>query len=122
MTRYVIIGGGIAGTTAAGEIRKADAEAEITIVGEEQHTLYSRVLLPHYVKGKVEREKCFLKKDTWYAEEGIEYIRGERVSAIDTANKHVELLHASRELPYDKLLITTGGEPNDLGELSLIHI
>ncbi|KKW44923.1 MAG: NAD(P)H-nitrite reductase [Parcubacteria group bacterium GW2011_GWA2_56_7] len=114
MTRYVIIGGGIAGTTAAGEIRAREADAQITVVSEEQHPLYSRVLLPHYIKGKIPREKCFLKKDSWYEEQRVEWFRAERVVAIDAVNKHVELLHAGRELPYDKLLITTGGEPHYL--------
>ena len=69
------------------------------------------MLLPHYIKGKISREKCFLKKEAWYEEQRIEYVRGERVSFIDTVNKHVVLEMAGREVPYDKLLITTGGEP-----------
>lgn len=113
---YVIIGAGIAGTSAAEEIRKRDGEGEIMLVGEEEHALYSRVLLPHYVKGKIPREKCFLKKESWYEEQGIEYLRGERVSAIDTVNKHVVLEMAGREVPYDKLLVTTGGEPRSIDD------
>ncbi|KKW36663.1 MAG: NAD(P)H-nitrite reductase [Candidatus Giovannonibacteria bacterium GW2011_GWA2_53_7] len=116
MTRYVIIGAGIEGTTAAEEIRKRDETGEIVLIGEEEHTLYSRVLLPHYIKSKIPREKCFLKKETWYAEKQIEYLRGERVKEIDTKNKHVVLLKAGREIPYDKLLITTGGEPRGVEE------
>jgi NAD(P)H-nitrite reductase large subunit len=111
MPRYVIIGAGIAGTTAAEELRKIDAGAEIVLVGEEEHPLYSRVLLAPYVMGKVLREKCFLKKDSWYEEQRIEYVRGEYVGEINVKNKYVALLHAGREIPYDRLLITTGGEP-----------
>jgi len=111
MARYVIVGAGIAGTTAAEEIRKHDEESEVVLIGEEEHSLYSRVLLAPYVMGKVTREKCFIKKDEWYDEKNIEYIRGEHVSEIDIKNKHVVLLKTGREIPYDKLLITTGGEP-----------
>ena len=111
MARYVIVGAGIAGTTAAEEIRKHDKESEVVLIGEEEHSLYSRVLLAPYVMGKVTREKCFIKKDSWYEEKNIEYIRGESVSEINTKNKYVVLLKAGREIPYDKLLITTGGEP-----------
>lgn len=113
--RHVIIGAGIAGTTAAEEIRKQDKETEIVLIGEEEHALYSRVLLPHYVVGKVPRERCFLKKETWYDEQRIEYLTGERVREIDTKNKHVVLQISGRELPYDKLLLATGGEPRLLG-------
>ncbi|HBL39978.1 TPA: hypothetical protein DDZ10_04935 [Candidatus Uhrbacteria bacterium] len=114
MIRYVIVGAGIAGTSAAEEIRKCDQEGEITLIGEEEHALYSRVLLPHYIKGKIPREKCFLKREAWYDEQRIEYLRGERVESIDTAHRHVVLKIAGRELPYDKLLITTGGEPSSI--------
>lgn len=111
--RYVIIGGGIAGTTAAEEIRKRDQDGEVILVSEETHPLYSRVLLPHYVVGKVLREKCFLKKETWYEEKNIEWFRGETAVRIDAKNKFVEISSA-REIPYDKLLIATGGLPRDV--------
>ncbi len=119
--RYVIIGGGIAGTTAAEELRKLDSASEIVIVGEEQHPIYSRVLLPHYVKGKIPRERVFLKKESWYEDQKIEWLRGVRVEAIDPKNGQVALSDG-RELPYDKLLLATGGEikiiPADLRGVS----
>lgn len=111
MTRYLIVGGGIAGTTAAEEIRKHDSEGEITILEAEQHRLYSRVLLPHYLKEKTPRDRVFLKKPEWYGEKNIELMLGVRADHIDTKNKFVRTSEG-RELPYDKLLITTGGELN----------
>ena len=113
--QYVIIGGGIAGTTAAEELRKLDASADITLISEEFHALYSRVLLPHYVRGKIPRERVFLKKESWYAEHEIEWLTGEIVLKIETTNKFVELL-SGREISYDKLLIATGGEVKLLAE------
>ena len=109
--QVVIIGGGVAGTTAAGELRKLDPEAQITILEEENYQLYSRVLLPHMVKGKVPRERVFLKKPEWYQEQNIELMLGVTATKIDTKNHFVETSEG-RELPYDKLLITTGGEIN----------
>ncbi len=106
---YVIVGGGIAGTTAAQELRKLDPKSDILIISEEQHSLYSRVLLPHYIKGKVERDRVFLKKDSWYQENNIEIMRGVIVENLDVKNKFVSLSNG-RELPYDKLLISTGGD------------
>ncbi len=111
MTKYVIIGGGIAGTTAAEELRKRDDSAFITIIEHEEHPCYSRVLLPHYVKGVVVREKVFLKKLEWYTQSRIELMLGTRVTAIDTTNKFVAIDNG-RELPYDALLIAAGGEVN----------
>src|SRR3989338_4196379 len=110
---YVIIGGGISGTTAAEELRKRDSHAEITIVSEEHHPLYSRVLLPHYIKGKIPRERVFLKKETWYAEQRIEWLPGVIAQHLDPRNKFVGLSNG-REYPYDKLLIATGAEARSL--------
>lgn len=112
---YVIVGGGIAGTTAAEELRKLDPDAEITLVSEEEHPVYSRVLLPHYVKGKVPRERVFLKKAEWYDAQNIEWLPGMRVKLLDDHNKFV-LLSDGRELPYDKLLLAVGGEVRHLDE------
>lgn len=105
--RVIIIGGGIAGTTAAEEIRSRDPKAEITIISAEQHPCYSRVLLPHYVKGKIGREKVFLRQLSSYTEKNIEFMAGVRVKEIDIKNKFV-LTSEDRELPFDVLLLTTG--------------
>src|SRR3989339_461375 len=113
--RVVIVGGGIAGTTCAEELRKRDANAEITIISEEVHPLYSRVLLPHYIKGKVARERVFLKLEGWYEKQNIEWLPGERVQKMDGKNKFVEL-GSGRELPFDKLLLATGGQVKILPE------
>jgi len=112
--RYVIVGGGIAGTTAAGELRRLDQKAEIILISEEQHPVYSRVLLPLVLVGKAQREKVFLKKEEWYQQQNIEWLRGIRADKLDTKNKFV-YLSDDRELPYDKLLITTGGEIRPIG-------
>ena len=111
--RFVIVGAGIAGTTAAEELRKRSKDADIILIGEEDVPLYTRVLLPNYIEGKVERERLFLKKEMWYAENRIEWVSGTRVEKLDVKNKFV-LLSDQRELPYDKLLIASGGEPKKM--------
>ena len=109
MQRFVIIGGGVAGTTAAEVIRKRLPDADITIVEAEGYPLYSRVLLRNVVKGQIERERVFLKKPTWYDEHKIELLTHTRVVRIDVQNQFVET-DSARELPFDKLLIATGGD------------
>ncbi|MBU1125992.1 MAG: FAD-dependent oxidoreductase [Patescibacteria group bacterium] len=109
MASYVIIGAGVAGTTAADTLRKLDPDAEITLIGHEVHPLYSRVLLSHYVEGKIERDRLFLKKPEWYLENNIVYMSGIDVLEVDTKNSFVRTSE-EREIPYDKLLITSGSE------------
>ncbi len=107
--RYVIVGGGVAGTSAAEELRKLNPSAQIILLSQEQHPLYSRVLLPHYLKGKIPRERVFLKKEIWYEEQRIEWLRGVTVDGLNVKSKCVGL-SSGRELSYDKLLIATGGD------------
>ena len=106
---YLIIGGGIAGTTCAEELRKLDASCEITLLSEEHERLYSRVLLAPYVLGKVLREKIFLKKPEWYEKENIEFVPGTVAEKIDVKNKFVQASNG-REYPFDALVIASGGE------------
>jgi NAD(P)H-nitrite reductase large subunit len=122
--KYLIIGGGVTGTTAAEELRKTDANAEITIISAEHHRLYSRVLLPRYVKGTLPREKCFLKKETWYDEQNISCVFGTWVNAIN-ARDHFVSTSDGRKFVFDKLLIATSGNlikfPNELRGISYLR-
>ena len=107
--KYIIIGGGITGVNASEEIRKLDVSSEVTLIDAESFPLYSRVLLPHYLNGKIAREKVFLKKESWYHDHQIDWQPGVSVIEINYQNKFVRTSE-DRELPFDKLLIATGGE------------
>ncbi len=106
---YVIIGGGIAGTTAAETIRKHDPKGSIAIVSDESHPLYSRVLLskPKWVLGEQPFDNVWLKKDEWYEENNIHLFKGLRAMKLSAAKKTVELSDGD-VLKYEKLLLATG--------------
>ncbi len=111
---YIIIGGGVAGTTAAETIRGRDAVASILIIGAERHPLYSRVILPHVVRGKVTEEKAFLRTVDSYKEKRIDFRAGVAATAVDTTARSVRLSDAT-SVTYEKaLLIATGGTPRKL--------
>lgn len=105
---YLIIGGGIAGTTAAETIRKLDQNGTIVIVSEEPHPLYSRVLLPHYIRGRVMREFVFLRKDEWYTTHAITLLKGRLLHSLRPA-AHEAVLDDGTVYQYRKLLLATGG-------------
>ncbi len=105
---YLIIGGGIAGTTAAETIRKLDPNGSIVIVSEEPHHLYSRVLLPHYIRGKIKREFVFLKPLEWYQNHSI-VLQNTRMMRQMNRVAHTVTLDDGTEYQYRKLLIATGG-------------
>lgn len=111
----VIIGGGIAGVSAAEEIRAKDEACEIFIIEREHNPLYSRVLLPHYIKGVIPREKVFLKSETWYGEKNITYLTGTEAEEISPAHQFIRIT-GGRELSYSELIITTGTRPRLLRE------
>jgi NAD(P)H-nitrite reductase large subunit len=108
--RYVILGNGIAGQTAAEELRKGDADASIVIVAAERHPLYNRVALPRYLRGQVRREKVFMRTVEDYAKQNLEIHFETWATEIDARDKVVST-NSGQKLKYDALLIATGGRP-----------
>ena len=108
--RYVILGNGIAGQTAAEDLRKADAEASITIIAAERHPLYNRVALPRYLRGQVRREKVFMRTAEQSAAQNIDVHFETWATEVDLQDK---VVHTNRgqEFNYDAILIATGGRP-----------
>lgn len=104
---YLIIGGGPAGVTAAEAIRKLDGAGTIGILTNESHPLYSRVLIPHYLKGKISREHIFLRSLDDMEKQHIDLHTNEEVESINTEAKLVKTKKG--EFQYNKLLIATGG-------------
>lgn len=105
---FLIVGGSAAGTTAADNIRALLPQSTITVVTDEPHEFYSRVMIPHYIRGKVTREHVYLKKPEWYKEKNVDLMLGEKASGLDPANKIVSLINGE-QVQYGKLLIAIGG-------------
>lgn len=105
---YLIIGGGIAGVTAAETIREQDHDATIGVISHEAYLLYSRVLLPAYLKRKIPREKLFLRTIDDFIEKRIALRLQETVTAVDAKRREITL-HNGITLGYEKLLIASGG-------------
>ncbi len=107
MTDYVIIGNGVAGTTAAENIRKNDKEGRITMVTEEGLPFYYRVRLNEYISGDVTEQDLIAKKDKWYREQDIELKTGTRITGADSTEKNI-ITDNNQRLSYDRLLVATG--------------
>jgi NAD(P)H-nitrite reductase large subunit len=109
-TDILIIGGGIAGVSAAETVRRLAPERSVTLIEHENHPLYSRVMLRDYVSGTIRREKVFLRTLRWYRTKGIVYLPGTTVSRLDL-DAHTAELSSGRTLRYQRLLLATGGYP-----------
>lgn len=109
---YLIVGGGVAGTTAAETIRKHDHEGTIVLLNAELHRLYSRVLLPHFVKGLLEEDKLFLRTSGWYQEQHIELKTNTHMIQFDPID-HTAELSSGEVIRYEKFLLASGGFPRE---------
>jgi NAD(P)H-nitrite reductase large subunit len=107
--KYLIIGGGVAGVTAAETIRQNDPSGTIAIVSDEPYILYSRVMLskPNFFLGKMPFDQIWLKGEEWYKSNNISFLGGKTVNSLDAANKKVGLTDGD-SISYEKLLIATG--------------
>lgn len=112
---YLIIGGGIAGVTAAETIRENDPHSSIAIVSDEPHPLYSRVLLPAYLKKKIARDQLLLRKADDFFNKKIDLRLKEKVSFADFRKKEVGLANRA-VVGYGKLLIASGGQVTKWGK------
>ena len=105
---FVIVGGGLAGATAAITLREAGAAGTVTLVGAEPEAPYERPPLSKaYLRGQTPFATALVRVPTFYAEHGITTVLGTPVNQIDTASRFVELSDG-RRLPFDALLLATG--------------
>ncbi len=107
---YVVIGNSVAGLSAVRAIRAIDREGSITVVSEERHLPYSRVLLTHYVAGKLRTDDLFLIQEAFYQKMRVRLLRGVRAVRVVPGERGVEL-DDGRWLRYDAVLVATGARP-----------
>jgi NAD(P)H-nitrite reductase large subunit len=112
--KYVIVGNGFAGTTAAEQLRKHDPSCEITLFGDEPYTLYNRISLPPMLRRQIPEAKVMIRNLAWHEEHRIDLHLQTRVDRIVPEDKVVEVNGTS--YPFSALLIATGGRPNPTGK------
>ncbi len=106
--KYVIIGNGIAGLSAAEEIRKRDSNGIITMISAEEYLTYYRVKLSHFInKIDFTLNDLLIHKKTWYDERNIDLLLNTKIINID-ANKKRIIADDGKSIEYDKLLIANG--------------
>jgi nitrite reductase (NADH) large subunit len=112
--KYLIVGGGIAGTSAAEKIRTKDDSGMIAIISDEDHLLYSRIMLskPNFFLGKIPFEQIWMKNQEWYNENKITFLGGQTAESLD-AEKKILTLKSGKQVYYQKLLLATGVRPRE---------
>jgi NAD(P)H-nitrite reductase large subunit len=112
--RYVIVGNGFAGTTAAEQLRKHDPACEITLFGDEPYPLYNRISLPPMLRKQIPEAKVMIRNLAWHEEHRIDLRLRTHVDRVIPQDRVVEA--DGKFYRYDALLIATGGRPNPTGK------
>jgi NADPH-dependent 2,4-dienoyl-CoA reductase/sulfur reductase-like enzyme len=112
--RYLLVGGGVASSAAAGAIRRRDREGALLLVGQEINRPYQRTALTSdYLLRRVGRDALFTMPPDWYERNGVSLRTGTRVSHLDTA-RQAAILASGEEVSYDRVLLATGATPRAL--------
>ncbi len=108
--RHVIIGNSAAAIGCVEGIRHHDQESAITIVADEPHHTYSRPLISYLLGGLVDESRMSYRPADFYESNRVETMLGVEVTEVDPQRRVVSLAGGGT-LPYDRLLIATGGKP-----------
>ncbi|QIP86593.1 NAD(P)/FAD-dependent oxidoreductase [Streptomyces sp. Tu 2975] len=98
-SEIVVIGGGTAGARLA---RQLGAGARVTVLGEETHAPYNRVLLAEVLAGRYGPEVIALPE--------VPVRRGVRATAVDRDRRLVHCADGT-SVAYDRLVLATGSNP-----------
>ncbi len=106
MERFVIIGAGAAGITAAKTLRAFRPQDVITVLSTDEQ-VHSRCMLHKFLGHERTAEGINFVPADFFEKNGIYHISGQTVTGIDTAAKTVSY-GEGYSVPYDKLLIAVG--------------
>ena len=108
MSKFVIIGNGVAAAGCIEGIRSIDKESEITVISAEKHPVYSRPLISYYLEGKTTLEKMNYRSEDFYKKNKAELVYA---SAEKIDLKKGEVAFGSKKTKFDKLCIAAGSSP-----------
>ena len=110
----LIVGGGQAGGQAACALRAAKFTGTIAIIGEEPDAPYERPpRSKDYLLGEKARERLYFRNDTFWADQKITLLTGERVVAVDPEG-HQVTTDGGKAVAYGSLIWAAGGIPRTL--------
>ncbi|HKI67697.1 MAG TPA: FAD-dependent oxidoreductase [Solirubrobacterales bacterium] len=105
----VIVGGGLAAQRCAETLRRRGYEAPVRMVCAEPEPPYDRPpLSKEMLAGETAAEALAYRPAWWYEEKRVELLLGVRAEGLDPGARRLRL-DSGAELPYEKLLIATGG-------------
>src|SRR2546430_5977627 len=124
-TKYLLIGGGLASSQAAKQLRAHDGRGAITLVGEEPYVPYDRPpLSKEFLRGEKRRGELFFDPQQYFHDHDIGLVLGVAVQRLNLADK-TAILANGPALRFEKTLISPRGRPGRLqlppGDLPRAH-
>lgn len=108
-----IIGAGLAGASAAAELREQGYDGDIVLVGAEPHAPYERPPLSKEILLRTgTAADAAVKDDGWYEEHRVELVTGSAATDLDLTARTFAV--DDRTIGYDDLLIATGATSRHL--------
>jgi 3-phenylpropionate/trans-cinnamate dioxygenase ferredoxin reductase component len=114
-TDFLIVGGGLAGVSAAEAIRALGTRGTVTLVSGEVDPPHDRPpLSKEFLRGERPRERVLLHPPDFYRTNRIRLLLGRPALSLNLTAR--ELLLADGEtIHHQRLLLATGGRPRKLG-------
>ena len=111
MKNILVVGNGMVGYKFCEKFMAHDKgkEFKLTVFGEEPRPAYDRVHLSEFFENK-DAKKLELAPRSWYTDNNIELVTGEKVTAITRDDKKVETSNGNT-YTYDYLILSTGSLP-----------
>jgi nitrite reductase (NADH) large subunit len=106
----VVVGNGMAGMACVDQILQKPNDFQITVLSEEPHVNYNRIMLSSVLAGEKALEDIYINTQEWYDTNGITLLLGAKAVDVDPAAKTVKTADG-RSIPYDVLLLATGSDP-----------
>lgn len=106
MSRFVILGSGVAGIAAIEAIRSVDAAAEIVLASDDPFGYYSRPGLAYYLTGEAGEKQLYPFTTADFQRLKIRYVKGQAAKIL--REEHQVEIDGKGRLSYDRLLIAVG--------------
>jgi NADPH-dependent 2,4-dienoyl-CoA reductase/sulfur reductase-like enzyme len=112
---YLIIGGGLAGVSAAEALRAVGARGSVAIVSGEIDPPHDRPpLSKQFLRDERSREQVLLRPIDFYQSKRIGLVLGRPAMALKP-DVHEVVLADGEAVGYQRLLLATGGRPRTIG-------
>ena len=108
MSRFLILGTGVAGIAALEAIRSVDKSSEVVLLGDDPFGYYSRPGLAYYLTGEMVEKQLFPFTTADFQRLNARYVKGRAVKIL--RGEHQIELEGNNRVSYDCLLIAVGAQ------------